>query len=220
MSKTLLGPGFSMVELKKRSDIHWARKIWHMVGVSGMAATYAFLPRSTCLLILGVAWILFVPPDFLRQKSASLNDFLMHIFRPIMRESEAHGLAGTTFLLTGVTLVVLIFPRDIVLLTLMFLAFADPCASIFGILYGKDKIFGHKSVQGSLAAFLVCALLTAGFLSTRGILVDRLLIVSLLGGLVGAMAELIPVGKLDDNLTLPVFSATFLWLLFILFGAF
>lgn len=208
-----------MVELKKRSDIHWARKVWHMLGVSMMAGTYAYAPASVSKLLLLLAWGTFVPLDFLRQRSESLNDLLLHVFRPIMRDSEANGLAGTTSLLTGVTVVALFFPREVVLLTLLFLAFADPFASYFGIRYGKDKIFGHKSVQGSLAAFLICALLTAAFLYSHGLMLDRILIVSLLGGLIGALAELIPFWKLDDNLTLPIFSATFLWLLFTIFGA-
>lgn len=208
-----------MVELKKRSDIHWARKIWHMLGVSLLVGLYALAPLNVSLTLLVVGWVLFVPVDFMRQRSEHLNDLLLHVFRPLMRESEAHGIAGTTYLLTGATFVALIFPRDVVLLTLLYLAFADPFASYFGIRYGKDKIFGHKSVQGSLAAFLVCAVLTGVFLSVRGLLLDRIIIVSLLGGLIGALGELIPFWKLDDNLTLPIFSATFLWLLFSLFGA-
>jgi dolichol kinase len=42
----------------------------------------------------------------------------------------------------------------------------------------------------------------------------------LLAGLVGAFAELIPIGKLDDNLTLPLMSAVGLSILFYFFGFF
>lgn len=220
MAKTLLDAEFAMMGFKKRSEIHWARKIWHMAGVSIMALIYAYVPFKVSAGILAVSWILFVPLDVLRQKYPSLNDLMLYVFRPIMRDNEAKGLAGTTYLLTGVSIIVFLFPRDIVLLTLLFLAFADPFASYFGIRYGKDKIFGHKSVQGTLAAFVTCMGLTFGYLVFKGILVDRLIIVGLLGGLIGALAELIPIAKLDDNLTLPVISATFLWLIFSLFGAF
>ena len=210
---------FSM-DLKKRSDIHLARKFWHMSGVAMMAAVYAYAPSSVSMAILLTAWALFVPMDFFRQKSPALNDVLTHIFRPIMRDSELHKIAGTSYLLTGVSIVALVFPREVVLLTLLFLAFADPCASYFGIKFGKDKIFGHKSLQGSLAAFFVCGVVSLAFLYTHNILPDRWVVVSLLCGLIGALAELIPVWKLDDNLTLPVLSSTFLYLLFSLFGAF
>jgi dolichol kinase len=209
----------STMEFKKRTEIHFARKLWHMGAVSTMAAIYAYAPEKLSFFLLFLFWSLFVPLDFMRQKSPRLNDLLVHLFRPLMRDSELHRLAGTSYLLTGVGFIVLVFPRDVVLLTLLFLAFADPLASYFGIKYGKDKIFGHKSLQGTVAAFVVCTVLCFVFFSTHNLLMDRLIVVSLLGGLIGALAELIPVGKLDDNLTLPAMSAFFLYLLFVLFGA-
>jgi diacylglycerol kinase (CTP) len=207
------------IDLKKRSEIHLARKIWHMTSVGGMAAIYAFSPLKVSLTILIVSWFLFVPIDILRLRYPQLNEVLTHLFHPIMRESERYRLAGTSYLLTGVAIVTLVFQREIVLLTLLFLAFADPIASYFGIRFGKDKLLGQKSLQGTLAAFFVCAVLSFVFFYTHGILMDRLLMVSLLSGLIGALAELIPIWKFDDNLTLPVLSSTFLWALFSLFGA-
>lgn len=191
-----------------------------MGGVSVIAAFYAYLPETTALLSLAIAWVMFVPVDLLRLKYPVLNDVLVHMFRPIMRQHEVDRIAGTSYLLTGVTLVAVLFPREIVLLTMMFLAFADPIASYFGIRFGKDKIFGEKSLQGTLAAFFVCSILTFYFLSSHGLFMDRLVVVSLLGGLIGALAELIPIWKLDDNFTLPMLSSTALWLLFSVFGAF
>lgn len=207
------------MELKKRSEIHWARKIWHILGVCTVLLIYAYTPLWLAKILIAAGWLAFVPVDFLRQRRPRLNEFLLHLFKPFMRESEAHGLAGTTFLLTGAAVVIFVCPREVTTLALLFLAFADPFASYFGIRYGKDKIFGHKSVQGSMAAFMICALLTVLFLYTHGLLMDRVIIVGLLGGLIGALGELIPVGRMDDNLTLPVFSATFLWILFSVFGA-
>ena len=37
-------------------------------------------------------------------------------------------------------------------------------------------------------------------------------------GLIGAFAELIPIGKLDDNLTQPIISGFFLSLVFYFYG--
>lgn len=191
-----------------------------MSGVFSMFLAYVYLPQAVSLTILVVSWFLFVPFDFLRQKNVAINDWAIHAFKPIMRQSEVKKLAGTTFLLSGVLIVDIFFPRPVVALTLLFLAFADPIASYFGILYGKDKIFGHKSIQGFMAAFFVCAALTFFYLLYHNYLIDRLILVSLFAGLVGAFAELVPVGKLDDNLTLPVMSAVGLTILFYFFGFF
>ena len=208
------------VDLKKRSDIHLARKIWHMGGVATIALVYANIPERLALILLTLLWVICVPSDFLRLRSPKFNDFVIHLFKPIMRQSEVSKIAGTTYLITGVLLTAFIFPRDTVILTYLFLAFADPIASYFGIRYGKDKIFGEKSLQGTLAAFFVCALLSFGYFRIYGLMVDRIFVVSLIGGLIGATAELVPIGKLDDNLTLPLLSASALWVVFTLFGAF
>lgn len=196
-----------MLRFKRRSDIHWSRKIWHMAGVSLMALIYTYAPQEFALGALLVVWCLFVPVDVLRQRFPALNEKLLEWFRPIMREYEEKGLAGTSYLLTGVTLVTFLFPREVVLLTLLFLAFADPVASIVGIKYGRTKIFGHKSLEGTFAAFAICTGITFFYLSNHHLLLPHLVVVSLLAGLLGAAAELIPIGKLDDNLTLPLLSA-------------
>lgn len=185
-----------------------------------MFAVYVLAPEMVSYTILAIAVLLFLPIDFLRHKYPALNDWMVHAFKPIMRTSEIHKIAGTTYLLSGVCVIIALFPRPVVALTLLFLAFADPIASFVGIKYGKDKVFGHKSIQGFMAAFAVCAVATALFLSYYNIMLDRVIVVSLLAGLIGALAELIPIGKLDDNFTLPVLSGFGLYILFYLFGLF
>lgn len=206
--------------LKKRSEMHWARKIWHIGMVFLMFVIWTLTPEKVSLSILAIAWVAFVPLDFLRHTSKSLNDWVVHAFKPIMRQNEVKRLAGTTYLLSGVALVAFLFPRPITSLTLLFLAFADPIASYFGIRFGRDKIFGHKSLQGTLAAYLVCASVSLIYAISLNQPLDRAIVFSLVAGAVGALAELVPVAKLDDNFTLPVFSAVGLYFLFHFFGFF
>lgn len=205
---------------KNRSDLHVARKIWHVAAVFFIFFCWVAIPIYWLkMVLLAVSWVLFVPVDFIRQKYPQLNYNLTKALRPIMRSSELNKLAGTTYLLTGVILIAAVFNAGVVALSLLFLAFADPTASYIGIKYGKDKIFGHKSVQGFMAAFVVCAVSTGLFLSYNRVQ-EPILVVSLLGGLVGALAELIPIGKVDDNFTMPVLSSIGLTILFYFFGFF
>lgn len=202
---------------KNRSDLHVARKIWHMAGVFCIFAGWILLPLWVSITLLSICWVLFVPADFMRQKNSEMNRSVLRLFQPIMRKNEVDRLAGTTYLLTGVILIASFFDRGVVALSLLFLAFADPIASYVGIKYGKDKIFGHKSVQGFMAAFFVCAVLCYIYLSSNGVH-EHILIASLLAGLVGALAELIPLWKIDDNFTMPVLSSIGLSILFYFFG--
>lgn len=210
-------PNNFLADYKKRSDVHLARKIWHVTTVFLMFLAWLFLPFWVCIALLVLGWVAFVPADIIRLKNPDLNFRLTKMFKLIMRQNELDRLAGTTYLITGAILIASVFPKSIVGLSLLFLAFADPIASYIGIRYGKDKIFGHKSVQGFIAAFIVCSVLTYAFLFLKNVS-DYILIVSLLSGLVGALAELIPVAKIDDNFTMPVLSSLGLFIIFYLFN--
>lgn len=203
----MLHPLLDWQELKNRSDIHLARKIWHMSTVFMMFVIQYHAPHFVSALILGVAFVLFISVDFMRLRSEKLNQFALTLMGPLMRQQELKGIAGTTYLLSGVLVIFLIFAKPIVSLSILFLAFADPIASYVGIRYGKDKILGGKTIQGFMAAFVVCTLITFLFLNAFDLQLSRHLVVALLAGFVGAMAELLPVAKLDDNFTMPILSA-------------
>lgn len=203
---------------KKRSDIHWARKIWHILGVLVIFSFFQFIPSPIAQVLFVVLTVIFVTIDVLRKKNAQMNTFFVHFFKPIMRQHEIENYAGTTFLFLGVMILLLFFKPLVVSLSLLFLAFADPFASYFGIKYGKDKIYGEKTIQGFIAAYLICTALTIGYLLFQGFAFDRVMLVGVLAGLLGALAELIPIAKLDDNLTIPVISGIGLTGLFYLFG--
>jgi diacylglycerol kinase (CTP) len=206
-----------LADYKKRSDVHIARKIWHVTTVFAMFFAWQLLPFGICIALLVMGWVAFVPADIIRLKNPDLNLKLTQTFRVIMRENELDRLAGTTYLITGTILIALIFPHHIVGLSLLFLAFADPIASYIGIQYGTDKIFGHKSVQGFIAAFIVCGALTYAYMYFNNVN-EYILIVSLLAGLIGALSELLPIARIDDNFTMPVLSSIGIYALFHLFN--
>lgn len=207
-----------MTKLKLRNEIHIARKIYHLIGVLLMIVVYHNIDRNTALLILSISACVIVPFDFLRQKIPFLNKMALFTFRWIMRENELKSLAGTTYLIIGTYLLIFFFPRPVATLSLLFLAVGDPIASAFGIWYGKDKLIGFKTLQGTIACFICCWIIALFYFLDRSLMTDRLMLTSLIAGFIGALAELIPIGNLDDNLTLPLISATLLSGLFKLFG--
>lgn len=210
---------FHAMNLKGRSDQHLKRKIWHVCGVSMMALIYVYFGKKFSYEFLTPLVLIWVPLDLIRQKYPRLNAFVLKTFGWVMRKNEYDQLSGMSYLFVA-GLVLLLFPPPIVILSLLFLAFADPIASYFGIRFGKDRIVGHKTLQGTSAAFVVCTLISAIFYYQNNIMIERLFIVSPISGLIGGISELIPVGKLDDNFTFPVLCALFLTVLFYLFGGF
>ncbi len=217
MSQQVMMP-INSLDFKVRSDLHLARKIWHVVTVLAMAYIYTKVDRKVALIILSVAMLFFVGLDIVRLKSAFMNAIAVKVFGRVMRRNELHSPAGTTYLLSGVFISVFLFPYEIVLLSLLFLAIADPVASYFGIRWGKDKIINNKSLQGTMAAFFVCTIISYIFFHRMGLLTDRILLASLIAGIIGALSELLPIYKLDDNLTFPVLCSLSLWTMFNIFS--
>lgn len=205
-------------EFKKRSDIHIYRKLWHITGVLLIFFLYHIMSIKASKIAIIVVTILFVFIDFIRKKNAQINSFFVFIFKPIIRKNEINGMAGTTYLFMGVMTVILFYHPFVTSLSLLFLAFADPFASFIGIKYGKDKIFGDKTMQGFIAAMLICFLLTVGYLFYYDFSMERILLISLISGVLGAVTELVPVGKIDDNFTIPVLSGLGLTAIFYVFG--
>ncbi len=208
----------SDTSFKKKSDLHLPRKIWHMGGVLILYLIWTRFSYPINIYIFAAIWLAFVPPDIFRQYSIRFRNYFNQFFKLIMRSSEVDKLAGTTYLLTSVLFISILFSSTIVSLSLLFLAFADPLASYFGIKFGRHKIFGHKSIEGFLAAFVVCTGITFLSLKNRVESGDQFFLLVALSGLCGALAELIPIGKMDDNFTMPILSSICLYFLFIFFN--
>ena len=206
--------------LKVRSDLHLARKAYHFFGVCIIIALYQVLTREQGLYAICVSTLVFLFIDFLRLRIPFVNRLAYATFGPFLRKEEMKKFSAMSYLLGGALLVIVFFPRPVGLLAFLFLAIGDPVSSIVGILYGKDKILGNKSMQGTLAGFIVCTFISILYFQATGIMMDRLILVGLLGGLIGAFCELVPIWKMDDNFTIPVLSATLLYVMFLLFGGF
>lgn len=204
--------------LRQKKDVHKTRKFWHAGGILAMLMIYHNTTAFQSLMTTLFFWLLFVPLDVLRHYRPKLNKFVVRVFSRVMRKDELNKISGTSYLLTGVFIIQVTYPRPVNELSLFMLAFADPLAAYFGVRYGKDKIFNDKTFQGSIAAFLVCALTAYAFFFLKNMMTERIILVSIIAGLIGMISEALPVGKLDDNLTFPVISGGLLWGLFHLFG--
>ncbi len=72
-------------------------------------------------------------------------------------EEKKGRLTGAFYFIVGALVVVTFFPRDTALISLAVLAFADSLAAIAGRLKPFKKLYGDKSLSGSLFFFIVSA---------------------------------------------------------------
>ena len=195
------------VKFHLRSDLHVVRKLWHMG--TGLIGLYLYKvsgldARSMSFLLFGIAAFGFII-DLTRLKYPAINKIVMVVMGPFMRESERTSFSGFPFYALGVSLSLFLFPEKLAILSILFLVFSDPISSYFGILYGKDKILPNKSLQGTVAGYLCCYLVTLIYGMIFAEPTIQLLLFAIFGGLIGAVSELLS-ELVDDNLTIPVVS--------------
>lgn len=195
------------VELRQRNDLHVIRKLWHIfAGLTGLSI-YFFSGLSiefityTLLTIGGLSFIL----ELLRLRFAQMNEFVIKVMGPFMRESERSSFSGLPFYALGVGLSLLFFSERIAILAIFFLVFADPISSYFGVMFGEDKITPNKSLQGSVAGFVTCFLISLFYGLYYAGPNFSLLAFSCFAGLIGTASELLS-ELVDDNLSIPVAS--------------
>lgn len=208
------------MELKLRDDLHLSRKIWHMAGILAIAIGMALLDPKDSLFYLSCLAIIIIPFDILRLKRPELNQKIVSLFKIVIRIEEVKTVSGFSFLIVGSMLVIILFPKPVAVLSMLLLAFGDPASSTFGVLFGRDKLWGRKSLQGTLACFTVCTAVCALYFWYNNLMIERIVLVSILGGFVGALSELLQIRRLDDNLTFPLFAGFGMWCIFFLFGGF
>ncbi len=198
-----------------RTDIHIVRKLWHVgMGLSIVLAYDLVLTRVESLLLCASGLGVFVAAELLRIRHDWFNRRIIAVFGPFMRHEEVASMSSVPAFLCACMFVMGIFPKTIASLSMLYVSFGDPAASLAGILYGKHgpSLVRGKTLIGTLSAVLVCACVTFSYYWLRlgAVPNTELVLVSLTGGLIGGCAESLPL-RIDDNMSIPLVSAVFLW---------
>ncbi len=215
----LFAPAWGSSRLAVRNDLHLARKCWHMGMGLMIVGIYlgSHMSRTTAVQLLGSALGLSLLMEMARLRNGSLNERIVKAMGPIMRTSEVDRFSGMPFYIASSVLAIAIFPREIAALSILYLAIGDPLASLAGILWGErgGRLPNGKSLVGTLAGVVACMSVSFFFLRTQGFPDHHLLVLTLIGGLAGGVAELLPL-EVDDNFSIPVVSGFTLWFALIL----
>jgi dolichol kinase len=188
----------------------YLRKAWHLLGLVFPALYYfGLLPRFWVLVLVGGIVAGAVVLEILRFKIPAVATAFAAIFRRIMRDEEFRALNATIPYLVATFVVLLIFPRVIACAALVFLALGDAAAELVGRAVGRVRIVGPKTLEGTLACFVVCFLAGWYFLGWK---------LALVGAGAAAVAELLSGGWVD-NFSIPLAAGGAVWLAhYFLFG--
>ena len=181
---------------------HIGRKIYHLLGGLGLLSLYYVLGRENALIFYAVLTAAVLAFDLTRLRVPAINRFIQSHFSSFIRKNEANRITGTAPYVLGIGLTLLLYRSDIATAAICFLAFGDVSATAVGERYGRTKISGEKSLEGTLA-FAAAAVLSGVLLNVAGIHLMHGIILA--GALVAAGVELLPL-PVNDNLVIPVAS--------------
>ena len=118
----------------------------------------------------------------------------------MLRNHEIKGkFTGATWVMIASLLTISLFPKNIAILSLIFMSLGDTFAALVGRKFGKVAFF-NKTFEGFLGGLLPCIIIGFYFNSLP-------LYVSIVGAFSAMIIEVVPI-PIDDNLSIPVFSAS------------
>jgi dolichol kinase len=202
-----------------KNDLHVPRRLFHAIGGLSIAMIYGFfLSHSMAIHILGFFCCIFYIYEQIRINYPEFSAKMHVVNKYFMRAEEQIKESAMVPYLMGILLTLISFPKIVALCAILTLAFADPASAIIGIKFGKKRLYGNKTLEGSLAFFLV-GLLTifSILLLTMPHSIWVIIAVSSLTAFMVASFECLPI-KIDDNLTIPIFTAICLLINGLTFG--
>ncbi len=206
-------------DLPTRHNLQITRRLFHMANGFVIASLYLVsFSHSQMIHLLGtIACVLYVVEQ-IRISYPETAAKLLPFTRLIMRAEEQLKESAMVPYAFAVLLTIITFPKHIALVGIYTLAFADPLSALIGIKFGKHKISPTRSWEGAAAffftTFIICALILTGY--NQGFNASVFFVSALLG-VICALFDMVPL-KIDDNLTIPLFTSVALWLICTIFG--
>ena len=172
------------------------RKSTHLAGLT-IPVIYLFLDKPTMLILVGLLTGFAFAVELAKWCSQRFAAFFFRILTPLLRSHERKGaITGATYYLVSAFLCILFFAKVLAIVCIFFMALGDTAAALVGKKWGRTKLLGRKSLEGSTACFIVCVTIALVKLNPT---------IAIIGALVATLVELIPF-PIDDNLTVPLIS--------------
>lgn len=181
------------------------RKLIHLSSFL-IPLLYYFIPHRwhPRLILFGIT-IIYITLDILRLKIKKLRILFQRIFEGVIKPEEQANITAGAWLLVAASISVILFQKEIAILALSYTAIGDTSAYFIGKRYGRRKVLGKKTLEGTLGGFFANITLSLLFPGPK--------IVFLIGALVASLSELLPLPP-DDNFCIPLLSGGIMTLCF------
>ncbi len=185
------------------------RKLYRMCGLLfplGFFPVWGLGGYRVCVSFFALAMLIV---EVLRKRSRGFDRGFERFFSWVSKDSERGAVSGTAWYLWGVALASF-FPGVSGPTAAVMMTLGDAWAVIAGKRWGRRRIFGKKTAEGTLACFAV-ALLSGCAFSNLNFPVPVSWPLFFLGAAATSIAELFTPGRLD-NLTVAPVAAFVMWL--------
>ena len=186
--------------MKQLEVSEFSRKIFHLLNmVIPLIHVYFIEDRMGMLIFLSLMLIICFFIEVLRTRYFILHKFFKKYLHFMMRDSEKEGeITGATWVFAGSLFTIMLIPKPFCIVALFFLAVGDTFAALVGMNYPFLKI-GRKTLSGSVACFITCCII--GLLFSHSLNTSTIVF----GAFIATLTELSSM-KIDDNLSIPIFS--------------
>ena len=201
---------FQYGESDLSTSLHPVRRLQHVMTGVLVAGIYTCVAHEVARTMVLVPAVLFYLFDFVRRRNLQVNEWFLKHWKNLLRPHEIYDRppAACFFLLGIMAAYFITGRRNVAYMATLNVALCDPAASVVGILYGKIKISAKKSLEGTLAAGALGALVALMVQCLQGgsASADR----GLVGFFIAVLAEVVELPGLDDNFSIPVLTSL-LW---------
>ncbi|MBN1494978.1 hypothetical protein JW911_04560 [Candidatus Peregrinibacteria bacterium] len=186
--------------MKKKLKKEILRKLFHLYQlpvIVGYIVLKYYFSEGIAVFALAIVLMLIIELESLRLEwKVKVPDFL-----GIMRKHERSRVTGSLYMIISTIIVFSVFDFKIALVALLLTVFGDLASAIIGIRFGKHRLKNGKSWEGLIGGLVINLLVAMIFLAQYPL-------VAITMAAVASFTELTTY-KLDDNLTVPLFSAFF-----------
>ncbi len=195
------------VEVPELRTTNYKRSLVHASsGIVSFVCLEWFMSRPAIMILTSTLLFFVVLAETTRRFSPAINTALMKVFSPIAHPHEFHRMNSASWY--AIALFILAFTASTMAcsLAVLVLGFADPAAAMVGRRFGRIKLRGGRTLEGSLAFVAVAMVVSMVVITTlySQIGIGAALGIALVAGVFGAVAEIFSSRWLDDNLTIPV----------------
>ena len=178
---------------------HWWRVALRPCAII-FVVLYGYWSQRALLVFVGIIALVFILIDVVRFILREANALLTVRIKHFLKKAESRRFSSMTMFLVAAFIIILVFKQDIAMAALTFLIFGDIFSKIFGLAFGRRRLF-DKTVEGSLAylgGVLICA-----YILYNSMHMPLLMLAT--GAVAATIAEFVPLG-IDDNFTVGIVS--------------